>query len=271
MADSTDSVLDQQAGVDDPTGRLAIYLARTQTPLDILAILTLWIVIVPPGDFGPHKNVALAIRVCLSGVYALDITMRTMLARRHLHYLASNWLSLVVVGLPPLRVVFSFRLVRAVFRRGNLIRFLGAALLLVLNGAIAVYFYERGATGSNIHTLGDSVWWALVTVTTVGYGDYYPVTTFGRIAAVLIMAIGLLTLAVVTAQVASSFVDQNRRSPDDPTDASDPVEVSLADVAERLARIEVLLSSLTPETSLRTGAGARAPGGRDQGPTIDPA
>ena len=264
MADSTDSGLEQQA-VDDPTGRLAAYLARTQTPLDILALLTLWIVIVPPGDFGPHRSAALAIRVCLSGVYALDISMRTMLARRHLHYLVSHWLSLVVVALPPLRVVFSFRLVRAVFRRGNLIRFLGAALLMVLNGAIAVYFYERGATGGNIHTLGDSVWWALVTVTTVGYGDYYPVTTFGRIAAVLIMAIGLLTLAVVTAQVASSFVDQNRRSPDDPTDESDAVEVSLADVAERLARIEVLLSSLT------SGAGPRAPGGRDHGPTMDPA
>ena len=213
MADSTESELEPQAGVDDPTGRLATYLARTQTPLDILALLTLWVVIVPPGDFGSHQSAALAVRVGLSGVYALDITIRTVLARRHLPYLVSHLLSLVVVALPPLRVVFSLRLIRAVFRRGNLVRFLAAALFLVLNGAIAVYFYERGASGSNIHTLGDSVWWALVTVTTVGYGDYYPVTTLGRIAAVFIMAIGLLTLAVVTAQVASSFVDQTRRSP----------------------------------------------------------
>ena len=42
----------------------------------------------------------------------------------------------------------------------------------VLNGAIVVYLYERDAKGSNIHTLGQSVWWAITTVTTVGYGDY---------------------------------------------------------------------------------------------------
>ena len=76
MADSTDSVLEQQAGVDDPTGRLAAYLARTQTPLDILALLTLWIVIVPPGDFGSASNVAILFRLALSGVYAVDITVR---------------------------------------------------------------------------------------------------------------------------------------------------------------------------------------------------
>jgi voltage-gated potassium channel len=267
MAESTDSMLEPQADLDDPTGRLAAYLARTQTPLDFLALLTLWVVIVPPGDFGPRINLALAVRLGLSGVYAADITIRTVLARRHVRYLASHLLSLVVVVLPPLRVVFSVRLIRSVFRRGNLGRFLAAALLLVLNGAIAVYFYERHAAGSNIHTLGDSVWWALVTVTTVGYGDYYPVTTMGRIAAVLIMAIGLLTLAVVTAQVASSFVDQNRRGPTDPileaTSEPNPGDANLADLAQRLARIEDLLSTLTSR-------GAQSAGGSDARPGIDP-
>jgi voltage-gated potassium channel len=74
--------------------------------------------------------------------------------------------------------------------------------------SVVVYLFERHALGSNIHTLGDAVWWALVTVTTVGYGDFYPVTTWGRITACFIMGTGLLTLAVVTAQMASSFVTQ---------------------------------------------------------------
>jgi voltage-gated potassium channel len=74
--------------------------------------------------------------------------------------------------------------------------------------AIIVYLFERHAPRSSIRTLGESLWWSAVTVTTVGYGDFFPVTTPGRITAGLIMGIGLLTLAVVTAQVASSFVTQ---------------------------------------------------------------
>jgi voltage-gated potassium channel len=243
MADSTDSAHDRRVDQDDPFGRLDSYLARTQTPLDVLALLTLWIVVVPPGDFGSEASAAVAARVTLSAVYAVDMYIRARLARRHWYYVRTHWLGLLVVVIPPLRVVFSLRLIRSVFRRGHLERFLTVALLLVVNGAVAVYFYERHAPGSNIHTLGNSLWWAMVTVTTVGYGDYYPVTVLGRVASLFIMATGILTLAVVTAQVASSFVDQAARrralTIEEPSELPD---VTLADLAERLARIEELLS-----------------------------
>ena len=88
------------------------------------------------------------------------------------------------------------------FRRGHLPRFLLAAAVLVLDGAAIVYLLERHAPGSNIRTLGESVWFSLVTVTTVGYGDYTPVTPAGRVTACCIMAIGLLTLAVFGLAVA---------------------------------------------------------------------
>jgi len=117
------------------------------------------------------------------------------------------------VVFPPVRVIFSFRLVRSVFRRGHLGRFLVAASVLVLNGAVIVYLFERHAPESSIRTLGESLWWSPVTVTTVGYGDYSPVTAPGRVTACFVMGIGLLTLAVVTAQVASSFVRQAPAKP----------------------------------------------------------
>jgi len=226
---------DGNADLPGNPGRLAEYEARTRQPLDLLALATLWLVVVPPGDFG-HEVVPIvvAFRLALSAVYGIDITIRSALAPRHAHYALTH----------PL---FSFRLVRSMFQRGNLGRFLVAAAVLVLNGALIVYLYERHAPHSNIHTLGEALWWSFVTVTTVGYGDYFPVTIAGRITACFIMGTGLLTLAVVTAQVASSFVAQgpSRAKPAPPGEPAQR-EVTLAELDERLARIERLLTASHP-------------------------
>ena len=91
--------------------------------------------------------------------------------------------------------------------------------------------------------------WSLVTVTTVGYGDFFPVTTYGRITAGFIMGTGLLTLAVGTAQVASSFVAQEpRRARRRPQPETAPPEVTLAELDQRLARIEELLTVAAPSS-----------------------
>jgi voltage-gated potassium channel len=238
-------------------GRLAKYEAKTQQPLDLLALATLWLVVVPPGDFGHELvYVVLAFRVALSAAYGIDIAIRSALAPRHVHYALTHPLALVSVVVPPVRVLFSLRLVRSMFRRGHLGRFLVAAAVLVLNGAVIVYLLERHAPHSNIHTLGDAVWWSFVTVTTVGYGDFYPVTTGGRIAACFIMATGLLTLAVVTAQVASSFVGQgSSRAGPAPQDEAAGREVTLDELDQRLARIESLLAAAHPGDSPGTIGG----------------
>ena len=233
--------------VNDP-GRLAQYEARTRGPLDLLALATLWLVVVPPGDFGHEvAGTVLAFRVALSAVFGVDIAIRSALAPSHLHYALTHPLALASVIFPPVRVIFSIQLIRSIFRRGQLIRFLVAATVLVLNGALIVYLYERHAPHSNIHTLGEALWWSFVTVTTVGYGDYFPVTIAGRITACFIMGTGLLTLAVVTAQVASSFVAQgpSRAKPAPPGEPAQR-EVTLAELDERLARIERLLTASHP-------------------------
>ncbi len=232
-------------------GRLAEYEARTREPLDLLALATLWLVVVPPGDFGHEvTGIVLAFRVALSAVYGTDIAIRSTLAPSHVHYALTHPLALISVVIPPVRVIFSLRLVQSMFRRGHLGRFLVAAAVLVLNGAIIVYLFERHAPGSNIHTIGDALWWSFVTVTTVGYGDFYPVTTGGRIAACFIMGTGLLTLAVVTAQVASSFVGQGpSRARPAPQDEAARDEATLAELGQRLARIERLLIDARPGNS----------------------
>jgi voltage-gated potassium channel len=246
------------SATDGPERGLATYVARSRTALDVLALTTLWLCVVPPDDFGTAqdtRNIALILRVAVSAVYGIDILIRSALAQRHLHYLITHPLSIASVILPPVRIIFSLRLLRSMFRRGNLGRFLLAAAALVLNGAIIVYLFERHAPGSNIHTLGESLWWSAVTVATVGYGDFFPVTAGGRITAGFIMATGVLTLAVVTAQVASSFVAQapSRASRSTLAEPEAP-QLTLADLDGRLARIEQLLTAAQSLSERADGA-----------------
>ena len=255
---------DDDFAVDGPGGRLAAYEARTERALDLFALLTLWIVVVPVWDFGHDvEGIALTVRVAVSVVYGIDLAIRGVLARRPVRYALTHPVMLVSVAYPPVRVIFSFRLVRSVFRRGHLGRFLVAASVLVLNGAVIVYLFERHAPKSNIHTLGESLWWSVVTVTTVGYGDYTPVTVAGRVTACFVMGIGLLTLAVVTAQVASSFVTQGAGKAQPGPQAEPAPEVTLADLDRRLARIEELITTATASPSQRAAGAPERDAGSD--------
>jgi voltage-gated potassium channel len=247
----------------DREGRLAAYQARTETILDLFALVMLWFVVVPPWYYGPDvRGIWWALRIALSVVYGIDLAIRGVLSGRPVRYALANPVALAAVLFPPVRAIFSFRLVRAMFRRGHLPRFLLAAAVLVLDGAIVVYLYERHAPHSNIHTLGESVWFSVVTVTTVGYGDYTPVTVVGRVTAVLIMLIGLLTLAVVTAQVASSFVVQGpSQTQRRPQPQAAPIDVTLAELDRRLARIEQLLTAAAPSSQRIPQVPERGSGG----------
>lgn len=241
----------------DPTGRLSAYVAKSHVALDLLALCTIWLVVVPPSRFGSLSDVVFGLRVSLSAVYLTDLTIRARLARRHLHYVVHNPLSVAAVVLPPVRVIFSLRLVASLFRRGHLPLFLLAASVMALNGAAVVFFYERHAPGGHIHNFGEAVWFAIVTVTTVGYGDYTPVTTPGRVAAVFIMVIGVLVLALITANIASSFFmtvgrgaepaepSTNATHDDSPEQATHAQVVALLEsmnqLQDHLARIEARL------------------------------
>ena len=75
--------------------------------------------------------------------------------------------------------------------------------MIIFFGGIGVYLAEYKHQGANITNLGDAFWWAIETVTTVGYGDYTPITLVGRVIAVLVMFTGIgmvLTLVGITSQ-----------------------------------------------------------------------
>jgi voltage-gated potassium channel len=76
--------------------------------------------------------------------------------------------------------------------------------------AVQITITERAVEGSNIKNFGDGFWWAITTVTTVGYGDRYPTTTEGRLLAVMLMFMGISLVGVITASVAAWFVKMSQ-------------------------------------------------------------
>jgi voltage-gated potassium channel len=79
-------------------------------------------------------------------------------------------------------------------------------LFVAYISAVQITISERMVEGSNIKNFGDGLWWAMTTVTTVGYGDKFPVTAEGRILAVALMIMGISLVGVITASVAAWFV-----------------------------------------------------------------
>jgi voltage-gated potassium channel len=82
------------------------------------------------------------------------------------------------------------------------------AVVMIYAASLAMLDVERHAHDAHIKTFGDALWWSITTVTTVGYGDYTPVTAAGRFVAVALMIGGVTLLGVVTATLASWIVQR---------------------------------------------------------------
>ncbi len=155
------------------------------------------------------------------GIFVADYVVRLALSTARLRFVRTRWLDLVVLILPllrPLRVVQTYA--RAQERRGHeprltlearVIVYTGlTTLLLGFSASLAVYQVEHRATGANIVTFGDSVWWACSTLTGVGYGDVFPVTRWGRVVGVGTMITGLGLLGSVISTFSSWLVNRFR-------------------------------------------------------------
>jgi voltage-gated potassium channel len=119
---------------------------------------------------------------------------------------------------------------------------------LIVMSSVAVLDLERDSKAANIKSIGDALWWAVSTVTTVGYGDRYPVTAGGRAVAVILMIGGIALLGVITAAIAAYFVEQNRGR----AEASNPeVEIlaRLKAIEEALVRLGAMSGEVASTTS----------------------
>ena len=201
------------------TDRLHTWEAATALPLIAAAVVFLFVLTVPVID--PHltglpRQILRVSDVSIWLLFAVNYTIRMSLAPARLRFFKSQLSDLAMVLLPalrPLRILRLLGLGNVLARRSarTLIADTGLAVagtagLVVYLGAVSVLDAERGALHANINSFGDSLWWACSTITTVGYGDRYPVTVAGRAVAVLLMLIGIALLSVLTAGIAAWFV-----------------------------------------------------------------
>ncbi len=187
-------------------------------------------------------------------VFLADFIINLLTAKKKLHYLKWGWIDLIS-SIPNLEILrwgrFArvFRILRILrgFRSSKyiiqyLLQYKAKSTLalaslisfvLIVFGSMAILNSETDS-GANIKTAGDALWWAFVTITTVGYGDFYPVTTLGRIVATALMISGIGLFAAFTAYVASIFLTYESKE----EKKDDAVLKELGEIKKRLERIE---------------------------------
>ncbi|GAA4148452.1 potassium channel family protein [Leifsonia shinshuensis] len=192
----------------------------TEWPLTAAAAVFLvayaWEVI---GDLhGSQLAVAETVIWITWAVFLIDYFVCLALAPQRWRWFYTHLFDLAIVVLPMLRPLRLLRLVTilailqrsagAAFRGRVIVYVVGAGGLLIFTAALAALDAERGMPGAHIETFPQAVWWAFETISTVGYGDYVPVTEVGKLVAVGLMIGGIATLGIVTATLASWIVER---------------------------------------------------------------
>ncbi|AQP47964.1 ion transporter [Tessaracoccus aquimaris] len=186
-------------------------------------------------------------------LFLVDYIVRLSLAENRWRWFRAHLLDLAVVALPmlrPLRLMRFLTIVALIQRnagsrlRGQVVAYtIGATILILLLAALAVLDAEKGGSG-NIQSFGEALWWSFVTMTTVGYGDYAPVTGTGRAVAAGLMVGGVGLIGVVTATLASWIVE---RVSLESTSASSASEERIEDLRREVRELKNLVQGLAQE------------------------
>jgi voltage-gated potassium channel len=222
----------------------------TAYPLTALSVLFIVVYAWPILDPAMEAHIR---RTCEIGnlliwaLFGAEYLVRLSLARRKRMFVRSHWFDLAVLILPVLRPLRALRLISAIkvlnrraaaLTRGRLALYVGAtAVLLVLVAALGVLDAERGRPGSNIETFPEALWWGVATITTAGYGDFYPTTLEGRLVAIGLMIGGIGLIGFVTGSFATWIVERIAVS-------ERPVEATRRDIARLLDEVRELRAEI---------------------------
>jgi hypothetical protein len=192
--------------------------------VSILSIFNMAVVLIVRN---PHiDQIFVIMDAILTVIFLSDLARRLVVAENPRRYMVHGygWIDLLA-AFPVLRILRLLRIYRAlrVMRRfggplkafkaffsnkaaGGLLSVVLVGLLVMEFGALAILWVESGAEGANIETASDAIWYLIVTMSTVGYGDYYPVTGAGRLIGALIILVGVGVFGTLTGFLANAFL-----------------------------------------------------------------
>jgi voltage-gated potassium channel len=239
--------------------RLERWELATAYPLTVLSVLFIvvyaWPILDPSME--PHVRGGCEIgNFVIWALFGVEYVVRFGLARQKRSFLRTHWFDLVVLILPFLRPLRALRLINALkvlnrrtasWTRGRLALYIAATtVLLVFVAALAVLDAERGRAGSNIQTYPEALWWGVATITTVGYGDFYPTTLEGRFVALALMIGGIGLIGFVTGSLATWIVDRISTDERPAEETRQDVHVLLDELRELRAEVADLRAELSP-------------------------
>jgi voltage-gated potassium channel len=232
--------------------------ARTDKPLLGLALLFLVVLAAPILDptLPDFVELVLAIaNIAIWALFAFDYAVRLWLVEDRRRYVRTHLPDLAAALFPalrPLRLLRLFSIGHMLAQRargglaGEAAKLVTAtSALVIFIGGVAILDVERDAPDANITAPADGFWWALTTMTTVGYGDRFPVTTTGRLIAAALMLVGIALLGVLTASIAAWFIRE----------VGQRDEANLEPVEDRLARLELKIDHLLAMQSSAASVG----------------
>jgi voltage-gated potassium channel len=219
----------------------------------VLTVVFLVVMILPAAypDL-PHgaRTALTAIDMGIWAAFLAEYLARLFVAPDRLRFIIRNPFDLLLVVIPvlrPLRLLRSITLIRAArltrigAGAGRAVResrvhlasraallAAGSAAILILSTAVMELDFERTAAKANITTFNDALWWAVSTITTVGYGDRYPVTAAGRAIAAVLMIAGVAIFGVVAASAAAWFISAGQE--EDKRQRADTIAALTAEV-----------------------------------------
>jgi voltage-gated potassium channel len=191
-----------------------------------------------------------AIIIATWALFIIDYVVRLSLASDRLKWFRTHLGTLAIALIPVFRLVLLLRALTRVpgmkpsagtrLRTQIIVYGAGAGALLIYIASLAVLEVERESPDANITTFGNAVWWACVTITTTGYGDYYPVTVVGRLVGIAVMFSGIALAGIITATLASWVFERATRGRDDAEPAT------RAQMRHLLAQVEALSAAQHP-------------------------
>ncbi len=245
--------------MDDRSSRIA---ARFELPLLIAALLVIPVIVVEQSDVGePWRGVAGVLNWAIWVAFAVELIVMLAVVPDRWRWLRSHPLEVVIVLLTPpflpsslqalralriLRLLRLLRLAQLARRTFSLDGLRYAAILAALTALGGGYAYSAAESAQDpAPSVWDGVWWAITTMTTVGYGDEYPLTTLGRIYAVVLMIVGIGFIAILTGAIAERFLAAEIEEVAEATaevEATDTeLLVMLGEIRSRLDRVETRL------------------------------